>query len=97
MSNLFPKTTGLPFVVWISVRGNAGHDVRVRVAPGPKAQANDMVSVAIRPEVRVVEGSMKPADLQLLSRWIELNRETIVQYWNEEIDTSDVIAALRPV
>ena len=27
MANLFPKHTGLPFVVWISYRGGARHDV----------------------------------------------------------------------
>src|ERR1041384_506167 len=31
MANLFSKHTGLPFVVWISYRGAARHDVRVKV------------------------------------------------------------------
>jgi hypothetical protein len=30
MANLFPRTTGLPMTVWVSPRGNARHDVRVR-------------------------------------------------------------------
>jgi hypothetical protein len=31
MANLFPCTTGLPMTVWVSPRGNARHDVRIKV------------------------------------------------------------------
>ena len=31
MANLFPRTTGLAMTVWVSPRGNARHDVRVKV------------------------------------------------------------------
>lgn len=47
MSNLFPKHTGLPFTVWISVKGGARHDVRVKVSRTPKATPQNMISVAI--------------------------------------------------
>jgi hypothetical protein len=40
---------------------------------------------------------MSGYDFGLLRQWIELNRETILQYWNEEIDTSDLAAAIRPI
>ena len=31
MANLLPCTTGLPVTAWVSPRGNARHDVRVKV------------------------------------------------------------------
>jgi hypothetical protein len=31
MANLFPRATGLPMTVWVGPRGNARHDVRVKV------------------------------------------------------------------
>ena len=31
MANLFPADTGLPMVVWVSERGDARHDLRVKV------------------------------------------------------------------
>ena len=31
MANLYPDTTGLPMTVWVSPRGSARHDVRVKV------------------------------------------------------------------
>jgi hypothetical protein len=97
MSNLFPKHTGLPFTVWISVKGGARHDVRVKVSRTAKATPQDMVSVAIRPRVRVVAGKLDAHELALLSSWIELNRPTLIAYWAGEIDTQDAITALRRI
>jgi hypothetical protein len=97
MANLFPKHTGLPFVVWISYKGGARHDVRVKVSPGPKVHPSEMASVAIRPTVHVVEGALNPTDLSSLSSWINLNRDVLIQYWNGDIDTMDALEAIRPV
>ena len=97
MANLFSKHTGLPFVVWMSYRGGAQPDVRVKVSAGPKALPSEMASVAIRPNVRLVEGEMSPSDLALLAKWVELNREVLLKYWEGEIDTKDAIDAIRLV
>ena len=97
MANLFPKHTGLPFVVWISSRGGAKHDVRVKIAPGPKARLEEMVTVGLRPEVHVVEGTLSARDLALVGQWIEMNRETLLRYWEEEIDTVDALQQLKIV
>lgn len=94
MANLFPKHTGLPFVVWISARGGARHDVRVKVSPNAKALPEEMASVAIRPETHVVEGVIDPEDYTLLLRWIILNRETLIKYWEGDIDTQDALEKL---
>jgi Domain of unknown function (DUF4160) len=97
MANLFPKHTGLPFVVWISYRGAARHDIRVKVSPGPKALPLEMASIAIRPDIRVVEGSLSGGDLALLSKWIEMNRDVLLRYWEGDIDTKDAIEAIQPI
>jgi hypothetical protein len=95
MANLFPKHTGLPFVVWISYKGGVQHDVRVKVSHGPKAVPSEMVSVAIRPKVHVVEGKLSAGDLALLTKWIELNRDVLLKYWEGDIDTKDAIDAIQ--
>lgn len=99
MANLSPKRTGLPFVVWISPKAGAPHDVRVKVSAGPKVHPAELISVAIRPSVHVIGGgSLSPQDLVLLTDWIELNREVILKYWDGEIEyTEDAIAALKPL
>lgn len=99
MSNLPPVLTGLPFVVWISPKGGARHDVRVKVSAGPRAKPGEFITVAVRPKVKVVgRRSLPAAHLALLARWIELNRETLVAFWDGDIEyTPDVLARLRPI
>jgi hypothetical protein len=97
-ANLRSERTGLPFVVFISQKGGAGHDVRVKVAAGPRVRSSEMATVALRPSVRIVRGKLDPADLALLRQWIELNREVLVKYRDGEIEyAEDAIAALHPV
>ena len=97
MANLTFKLTGLPFVVWISPRGNAKHDVRVNVSPGPRS-ISDTTTIAIRPEIRVIEGQMKTQDFALLSQWIKLNRDVLIRYWDGDIEfTEDAITAIRSI
>jgi hypothetical protein len=97
MANLFPKHTGLPFVVWISVRGGARHDVRVKVSANSKATPGEMATIGIRPEVRIIEGELDAYALAQLTAWVELNRATLLSYWEGDIDTQDALDALRRV
>src|SRR5712691_11424343 len=98
MANLRPERTGLPFVVFISQKGGARHDVRVKVAHGAKVRASEMITVAVRPNVRVIRGALDPADLARLAEWIELNRDVLIDYWNGNIEyTEDAISALKPL
>jgi hypothetical protein len=99
MSNLPPAFTGLPFVVWISPRGSARHDCRVKVSMGPRARPRDFVSVAVRPRVRAIPpGELSAEHLDLLTRWIERNRDVLVRFWSGDIEyTPDVLAQLVPL
>ncbi len=98
MANLRPERTGLPFVVFISQKGGARHDLRVKVARGAKVRASEMVTVAVRPNVRVIRGGLDPDDLARLAEWIELNRDVLIDYWDGNIEyTEDAISALRPL
>jgi len=94
MANVFPAETGLPFVVYISERGRARHDVRVKVAGGPKAR-DFVASLSVRPDVRVVAGTLSAEHLALAQQWIDLNRDTIVGYWDGDIgSTREALDAL---
>ena len=97
MANLSSKHTGLPFVVWISYKGGAQHDIRAKVSLATTAIPSEMVSVAIRPEIRVVQGEMGVGELELLSKWIEINRDTLLKYWEGEIDTKDAVDAIQRI
>jgi hypothetical protein len=99
MANLRPADTGLPMVVWVSERGNARHDVRVKVCRvhGDKIQYSNTVSMAVRPQPHLVEGQLSQADIDLVSLWITINAKTIVAYWDGDISTSELLQQLIPV
>src|SRR5215471_863987 len=98
MSNLSPKMTGLSFVVWISPRGNAKHDVRVKVSRGPKTKPDEWVTVGIRPDVQVLYGTLPAEDLRTLRLWVAINRAVLVRFWDGDIEyTEDVLRLLRPL
>jgi len=100
MSNLPPSFTGLPFVVWISQKGYAKHDCRVKVSMGPKVKPGDFVTVTVRPEVREIpsRGILRPDQMRALTRWIGLNRDVLVKFWEGDIEyTNEVLEQLKPL
>jgi hypothetical protein len=98
MANLRPERTGLPFVVFVSQRGGARHDVRIKLARAARVRSSEVLTVAVRPEPRVIRGNIGASEFDLVRRWIESNRDVLVDYWNGDIEyTEDALAALKPV
>jgi hypothetical protein len=96
MANLRPERTGLPFVVFISQKG------RPPRCPGQSCTRSKGQTIGNDhggdPSVRVVSGALDHRDLALLTRWIDLNRDTLIKYWDGDIEyTEDAIAAIVPV
>lgn len=97
MTNLSPRMTGLPMCVWVSPRGNARHDVRVKVnmIHGHHMSIDNTAVVAVRPSSRVIAGRLSSDDRRAVAEWISLNRDAVLAYWNEEIDTGQFIERLK--
>jgi hypothetical protein len=95
---LAPDETGLPMAVWITENDGYPHDVRVKVSTirGGRGSWRVAPSIAVRPHPReFVPGSLPAADVALVIRWIELNRDAIVEFWNGEIGTREALARLQ--
>jgi hypothetical protein len=98
LANLRPERTGLPFVVFVSQKGGARHDVRIKLARAPRVRASEMITVALRPVPRVVRGRIAGREFDLVRKWIELNEDVLVRYWNGAIEyTEDMMDAVRPL
>lgn len=80
MASLSPRETGLPFVVFILQK--MGRQIRRTSQDCRQAQArrSDMLTVAIRPTVRVLDGDLSADELELLTKWVDLNRDVLVRY-----------------
>jgi hypothetical protein len=99
MANLYPRTTGLPMTVWVSPRGHARHDVRIKVntTHGNQMILDNTVVVGVRPAPHILIGRLSTADQQAVFTWITLNAPTIIAYWDGTIDTAELIRSLKPL
>ena len=90
MSNLLPKSTGLKYPIWYSARIE-------NQEPGIKVNLEDGKSIYVSILDKKATGdiyAISPEDLNDISRWIDLNRELLLKYWNGAhkgiIDSCDV-------
>src|SRR5205085_10388089 len=76
MANLYPRTTGLPMTVWVSPRGNARHDVRVKVNRGQGDQRpfDITAAVAVRPSPHLIAGRLPGENGRPVFHGTQLNR-----------------------
>jgi hypothetical protein len=97
-ANLFPKSTGLDHVVWVSPRMGQ-QDIRIEVCavPGDKMILDRVVSVLLRPTIR--ESRRKPQlsaeTMDAVARWATLNEQVLQDYWDEKIDTGELMQRLQ--
>jgi hypothetical protein len=99
MANLYPRDTGLRMTVWVSPRGNARHDVRIKVCttPGDRMDATNTAVVALRPRPRVVQGELVADDFAAVARWIASNEPALIGYWNGDLSTVELARRLRKI
>jgi len=99
MANLYPRTTGLPMTVWVSPRGNASHDVRIKVNMTYDNQmtVENTVVAAVRPVPHLIAGQLSANDERAVFDWITLNAPAIIAYWDGDIDTVQLSQLLQPL
>ena len=99
MANLFPSTTGLPMTVWVSPRGNARHDARVKVnmTHGNQMNATNTAVVGLRPAPHVIAGRLSADDERAVFEWASLNLDALIAYCDGQIDTIQLGRLLKPL
>ena len=96
MANLFPADTGLAMVVWVSERGHARHDVRIKVnqSHGTRMLPGNLATIAVRPTPRLIAGQLPAADMQAVSESIRLNEAVLVAYWEYQVSAAGLMQRL---
>ena len=97
MTNLYPRTTGLPMVVWVGPSHGAPHDARIKVMQvhGTRMDPGSLAVIALRPRPHVVAGHLIASDLQVVSQWIALSETAILDHWNGLTDGAELAQQLR--
>lgn len=99
MANLYPRETGLPRTIWASPKGYARHDVRVKVSSvsGDRMDFDNAAVISVRPEPRLVHGSLPAAVSSKVIEWVALNRAVLIDYWDGRLGTIEFATRLKPV
>ena len=71
--------------------------VRVNITNGGQIDADNTAVVVVRPTPCVIAGQLSPAGAQAVFRWISLNTDALVAYWEGQIDTTDLCQVLKPL
>lgn len=99
MASYRRKTTGVANVVFISSKGRTRHAARIAVAieaPDSVDPRNGVAWVDIATGA-VVAGHVDPVLLAQLRAFIDLNRATLLAYWNYKISTAELHDRLRSI
>ena len=93
MVNLRGRSTGLPHA--ISGSDSEGSPTKRRTFTARKFDLDNSAVVGVDP-VEVIEGeNLSAQDLALVRRYILLNRQAILDHWNEYTDGVELIRALK--
>lgn len=97
MSNLYPKKTGLPVILWVDPVGVARHGkhntprLKVQNTPGDKA-TEDLFWVSISKNPQILAGKCKltSANLKIVFQYISDYYQDFMDLWNQTIDEDEL-------
>lgn len=102
MANALNEDTGLPMVVYISQK-NARHGPRIKVS---KTYGDEVIpgnwftmTVEANPQIVGHVGKIRARDINLVTDFIELNQDLLIQYWEQAspFSTKRMLNSLRPL
>jgi hypothetical protein len=89
--------TGVDNTIFISPRDNAAHGPRVKVAVDPPDSLDPRGRIATITFDGAVIGAINPELARQVDRFIQLNREVLLAYWNYEIDANQLQQGLQSI
>jgi hypothetical protein len=94
------SVTGVDNTIFISPRGNTRHAPRIKLAIDPPDSLNPQsqnASIAIA-DGTAVEGAPVPPHLAAqVRRFLEANRDVLLDYWEYRIDTEELRQRLKAI
>lgn len=97
MTNLYPKRTHLPVVIWVDNLGSARkgkHNeprIKVQNVKGDKA-VDDTFSLSISKNPEILSGKRKLSndDYKEIVKFVSDNYDVLMKHWNQEIDEDEL-------
>jgi len=99
MVSLRSEKTGVENTIFVSTKGYAEHAPRIKIAVDPPDTFNatsKSASMAIH-DYSIRGESVAPHIAEQARRFIDLNREALLDYWDTKIDTAQLIERLKRI
>jgi hypothetical protein len=93
------NVTGLDNTVFISPKGKTRHAPHIKIAIDPPDSVDprgEMGSIAIA-DGAAAAGDVPRHLLEQARRFIDLNRDVLLDYWDYKIDTDELRQRLKPI
>lgn len=97
MASLQKDSTGVDNTIFVSTEAGAGPGVRIKIAIDPPDSFNaesKTASMAIH-DFSIFGAYVPPHIVEQAKRFIEINREVLLLYWEAEIGTKEMIDRLK--
>src|SRR5262249_39327045 len=91
MATFSPAVTGVHNTIFVSTKAGVRHGPRIKVAIDPPTHFRaDGETASVTFDGDVVAGDVTAAVLKDIRRFIELNREALIAYWEQTIPTDEL-------
>jgi hypothetical protein len=98
MASFRKDATGVDNTIWVSPKGRTRHAARIKVAIDPSPDslnaARETAAVAIH-DGSVTEGHVPSHILKQVQEFVRINREVLMDYWEQRIDTRQLDQRLK--
>lgn len=105
MSNIRKNESGLPVNIFVSsgasVNMQHGPRIKVMVDTGDKFNIHNTVSIMLKKDITqddvIGYEQISPKILSSIREYVNLNYDTLIKYWNDEISTKEMVNSLEPL
>ena len=99
MVSLRKDRTGVDNTVFVSTKGYARHAPRIKIAIDPPDSLNPAAKTASMTihDYSIAGAHIPPHLVEQAKRFIERNRTALLDYWDNKIDTPELIERLRSI
>jgi hypothetical protein len=95
MPNLSMDKTGLSYGIWLDASGSdrtIEHNLpRLKVI----VSRNEYVPVSISDEPKILKSNKELRKFREISKWIKINKEFLLKFWNKEINYEELLNVLK--
>jgi len=102
MANLFQDDTGLDMIIWVDVNRRGKHNsprLKVSTTHSHSVHDGELVPVLLSEHPRILprnkQGSIPVDDLREVGKFVSLNKDILMKYWNGEASTGELMRELK--